>query len=286
MTSLLFAISVVLIRKSFEKMTSFSVLLTVTLVQNLVFWPLVFLFVPADSVSANPLGIFFFILAGAFHPTLSRLGYYKGIERLGASLNTSLIAIYPFFATIFAIYLLNEQPTIGILGGMCCLVFGGILLEGTMRNSKKETKNRANTKNILYPLIAAVFIGLGNVLRKLALNEYEQILVGVAVGSLVALTAYGLMILSSSRLRKTVKLDRDSFKFVGLAGVILCGAWVFNFYALSIEEVTVVSSLRSSTPLFVLLLSYFFLKKLERLSLRLLIGTLFISIGALIIIAS
>lgn len=281
--SLFFAISVIQIRKCLKMMHWFSAILTVTIIQNIVFWPLTLLFVPLDSL--NPLGILFFMLAGVFHPGISRLAYYKGIETLGAPLNTSLIAIYPLFASLFAISLLDENPTIWILVGMSFIVIGGILLEGSLRNPHRASAKYARS-HLIYPLSAAVIIGLGNVLRKLGLLEINQVLIGVSSGSLVALSVYGFILLSSSKMRSSAILNKKVVNHAGLAGLVLCGAWFFNFYALSIEEVTVVASLRSTTPLFVFLFAYLFLRKLERLTLKMLVGTLVITLGVLTVIAN
>lgn len=278
LASVFFGVAIVQVRKGLERMNPFSAAIMVTIVGNLIFWPLVFLLVPLNSI--NPLGILFFIFAGVFHPGLGRIVYYKGMETLGAPLNTSLIAIYPLFTTIFAICLLNERPTVGILVGMSCIILGIILLEKNLNNSNINSRRRMG-KHLLYPLMAAVFIGFANVLRRLGLIEYSQVLMGVATGSLASLGVYGSLIISSSTIRNSISLNREAFILVGKAGLVLSGAWFFNFYALSIEEAIVVSSLRSTTPLFVLLFSHFFLKKLERLSLKLLIGTFVIVLGVL-----
>jgi drug/metabolite transporter (DMT)-like permease len=268
LASVFFGIAIILVRRVLEKISYLSAVIFVTIVGNIIFWPIVLLIVPLDSL--NPIGIMYFIFAGVLHPGLGRILYYKGIETLGAPLNTSLIAIYPLFTTVFAIGLLDERPTVGILMGICCIIVGIFLIEKNTSLFNPNSERRIG-KKLLYPIIAAIFIGVANVLRKLGLLEYNQVPMGVAVGSLVSLGVYSLLIFSSKTTRDSISFKKEASILAVGAGLALSGAWFFNFYALSLEEAIAVSSLRSSTPLLVLILSHFFLKKFERLS-----GVLFV----------
>jgi uncharacterized membrane protein len=55
--------------------------------------------------------------------------------------------------------------------------------------------------------------------------------------------------------------------------------------ALSLGQVSVVTPLAGTAPLFVLLLTYWFLRDLEALTLRLLVGTLLIVAGVVLLTA-
>jgi len=69
------------------------------------------------------------------------------------------------------------------------------------------------------------------------------------------------------------------------AGAAENGAVFMNVVALSLGTVSVVAPLYGTAPIFVLFLSFFFLRGVETLSRRLVLGTLLIVLGVYLITA-
>ncbi len=68
-----------------------------------------------------------------------------------------------------------------------------------------------------------------------------------------------------------------------LAGVASgCGIWS-SFLALSMAPVVIVSPVQSTSPLFALLSAWLFLGRLETITFRLVLGTIFVVAGVILI---
>ena len=70
------------------------------------------------------------------------------------------------------------------------------------------------------------------------------------------------------------------FWIAGLASII---GWLSNYFALSFENLSIVASIMETGPLFVLFFSYAYLKKIETISFKLVLSTIFIVIGAILV---
>ena len=80
-----------------------------------------------------------------------------------------------------------------------------------------------------------------------------------------------------------LRLQRQSFPFFGSAALLSAGAQVLNFMALSMGEVSAMAPLLDSTPLFTVLFSAIFLRDLEKVTARIVLGVLLMLTGAIII---
>lgn len=274
---------VIAIRRGLARSNFLSATLTVTIIASVIFGSLTVLVV--SPISVDILGISLFILAGTISPGISRLLNFKGMEKLGASLNASLLSTWPIFSSIMAILLLDELPTIGIWLSIGFIIGGGILLERSIHSSNLGS-GKAVRRSFIYPLFGAVFIGLATVLRKIGLNIYGEPLVGLTAAHLISLCVYVTVIAILKGVRDSVSLNRETFSQFGVAAILMCLGWLCNFYALKFEEVTVVSSLRATQPVFVVFFAYLLLKRLERLSLKLVIGAILTVVGVLVVIMS
>ena len=76
-----------------------------------------------------------------------------------------------------------------------------------------------------------------------------------------------------------------SLAYFVAAGVAENSAVFLNVVALSLSTVSVVAPLYGTAPIFVLFLSFFFLRGVETLSPRLILGTLLIVLGVYLITA-
>jgi drug/metabolite transporter (DMT)-like permease len=93
-------ISVVLVRKYSAGSSVFNMSLVITLVGMLILWPLAFSVTNFDSI--NAVGFLFFAISGVLSPGLVRLFYYKGLKNLGASINSSIFAVYPLYSSLWS----------------------------------------------------------------------------------------------------------------------------------------------------------------------------------------
>ena len=275
----LFGLGTVLVRRGLEESNFLSATLTVTLIGTIVFCIVSLLLVPLTGV--NSIGIVFFALAGLFAPGFAMLTHLKGVEMLGASMNASIFAAYPLFSSLLAVFMLGELPSLGILAGMICIIFGVVLIErnlyGTPVKSAKPTRTA-----LAFPLSAALLLGFGYVLKKMGLNAYNEPILGVAVTYLSSMSLYTLLSALSTTVRRSMSVSRQSLQLFWKPGLILCAGHLCD-YALRYGDVSLVAPLMNIEPFFVFIFAYILLRELEKITHKLVIGTLIIVAGVSLI---
>lgn len=132
-----------------------------------------------------------------------------------------------------------------------------------------------------FALSAALAYAISAVLVRQGLAGMTPPLVGAAVSVLSG----GLIIaiISSRRLESNLRQKKGSVVFLLLAGTAAgCGV-LTSFLALSMAPVVIVSPLQSTSPLFALLSARLFLTRLETITFRLVLGTIFVVTGVILI---
>jgi drug/metabolite transporter (DMT)-like permease len=271
-----YGLSTVLIREKLDMSNYFSATIIVTVIGNIILWPFSLLFTNLKAVNLQ--GILFFIIAGILAPGLTRLLYNKGMDVLGVSVNVSVYATYPMYSSILAVLLLNEILVSINWIGVICIVAGVIFIERSLGKPKTGSK-KILKKSLIFPLLAAITMTFSQLVRKYGLNIYHEPLLGVAVGYAASFLLY-LLLLTFSKMQYSMRLWKD-LRLFWRPGIFLSIGWILSFYALSYERVSIVTPLLQTEPLFVLLLAY--LKGIERLSLKVVLGTFLIVIGIFLI---
>jgi drug/metabolite transporter (DMT)-like permease len=87
----------------------------------------------------------------------------------------------------------------------------------------------------------------------------------------------------SASTRKELSLKRD-FRFFWKAGIGQALSWILSFYALSYEEVSIITPLLAIEPLFVVFFAYFYLRELERVSPKLVASIILTVVGVILVI--
>lgn len=278
LSSVAFAASQILIRKNIENSNYLNISLTVTIMGNIVLWPLAILFTDFNQI--NPTGILLFFIAGFLAPGVARLVYFKGMKTVGISANSTIFSAYPLYASIVAVVFLGEIVTLQIWIGLACIMAGVIFLGKTI-NKNPPTKY-ATTKNLIIPIIGSLIMAFSQIIRKEGLNLYNQPLLGVAVGYTTSLIFY-ISVLNFQHSNSKPNFSKTQFKLFWKSGVGIATGWLLSFFALSQEMVSVIVPLLQSELLFIILFSYIFLRKIEKLSVSLIASALLVVVGIIFI---
>jgi DME family drug/metabolite transporter len=226
------ALSVVLVRKVSNQSSSFNISLAISWVGMLVLWPLALIL--TDFSAINISSILLFGLSGVLTPGFVRLLYYKGMKKLGAPVNSALFSIYPMYTSLLAVLFLSEILAPGNWAGILMVFLGGILVEWSAREANSGIKY--SRKDLVYPIIGRVVLGVGSILRKYALTLFDAPVLGVSVAYTASLVPFLVMLVLSASTRKELSLKRDIRLFWG-AGVGQAITWMLAFYALSFNDV-------------------------------------------------
>jgi drug/metabolite transporter, DME family len=223
----------------------------------------------------SPRGALFFMCAGLIGTVGGRLLRFVAIEKVGASIAAALINLNPFVSSALAIVLLGERITVPIVIGTVVIVAGTTLLS----LGGKRLGFRPGL--LALPILSAVCFGVVAVLRKLGLSDTSPV-VGSAINVTTALVAYTAFLLASGRPEVMVCRGR-SLAYFAVAGLAENVGVFMNVVALAMGQVSVVTPLYGTAPIFVLALAPFLLRDVERLTARVVVGTLLIVLGVYLI---
>lgn len=274
------ALSVVLVRKVSNQSNTFNISLAISWVGMLVLWPLALIL--TDFSSANIASILLFGLSGVLTPGFVRLLYYQGMKKLGAPVNSSLFSIYPTYTSLLAVLFLSEILAPGNWAGILMVFFGGILVEWSAKEGNIGIKY--SRKDLIYPLIGGAALGVGSILRKYALTLFDAPVLGVSVAYTASLFPFLIMLVFSASTRKDLSLKRD-MRLFWVAGIGQAITWMLSFYALSFDAVYVITPLLSIEPVFVAIFAILYLRKIERVSKKMIISIILTVLGVVLVTA-
>ncbi len=223
----------------------------------------------------TPLGFGVFIAGGVLGTALGRLSAFSGLDRVGASVNTAVLSINPLVATVLAYLLLGERISLPQALGIV-IVVGGLFV---LSISQAGDRSGWTTRDLLFPLAAAVAFGTGAVIRRYGLTETTATAVdGVALNE----TAAFVVIVGYLLARRRVIIEpiplRGYAYFVG-AGLVSALGLLSLFTGLQQGRVAIVATLAGTATLFATFFSYLLLGDLERITGRFLTGAALVVVG-------
>lgn len=279
LSALSLSLSQILVRKNIEKSNFVYISLTVTIMGNIILWPLTLMF--TDLTTLNPEGLVLFIAAGLLAPGIARLFYFKGMQTAGISANASIFATYPIFTSIMAVSLLGEALSIENWIGLVCVIVGVIFIGRNINKNDPQTKHTSK-KGLIVPVVGSLAIAFSQIVRKESLNIYNQPLLGAAMGYTTALIVY-LLVMAFSKTSRTRKFSRQDMHLFWKPGVGIAAGWLLSFLALSQEMVSIVVPILQTELLFILFFAYIFLRKLEKISFKLIANAILIVVGVILV---
>ncbi|HEX6007546.1 MAG TPA: DMT family transporter, partial [Burkholderiales bacterium] len=221
--------------------------------------------------------LFLFVLSGLIQPIL-RFLTYAGIHYVGAAAGTTLRGAHPLFSTFLAILFLGESLNPPIVLGTISIVAGVSLI------SWQGNQRQANFRSwhLAYPLSAAFLAGVSHPLRRYSLNLANEPLYLAAVIGIVALPWLASATLLPGQKQKPV-WDRRAMGPFLIAGTFETLGILLVIVALSVGHVVVVSPIVATSPLWIVFGSWLFLRDIERLTLRTILGAICVVAGTIAI---
>ena len=226
-------------------------------------------------------GVFFFLAAGIIGPFFGRLLLYKGIERVGTAIASTLYEDKPFFAVIAAVIVLGEALSLPIFLGLFLMMAGTAIV--SLEKSGGQIERKWSKKDLIFPLIAGACYGVSHVLRKLGLNITPSPLVGVMAQNIGAITFVPILALTRMNQENILSNNKRAWLLFGLVGILQALAQWCLFRALEIGKVVVVSPLSSLSTFFVLILTALFLHGLEKVTWKIVLGAVLVVSATLIL---
>lgn len=276
LSAVFFAVEISLIRKSTVKGEPIDAAMITMWINLLIFAPLALFYYPDFGLNIKT--ILAFTAAGIFGSFLARICLYEGTKRVGASKSSPILKGDLLIASLVGLIILEEPITTGHISGILVLLAGVILVSYEMEKEKTGSNWKPKI-GLLYPFGAMIFSGLSRPFAKVGLSAGTPVIAGLTVKFFVATAILSTYYIKKGNSPLAPFKARGRNYFIGAGIATSIGMWLI-YSALRSSRVVVVMPFWSLSPLFVLVISYFFLKRLESISGKLILGTILVIIGA------
>jgi drug/metabolite transporter (DMT)-like permease len=276
--ALLFSIAHVFVRRGLVHSNGLTGSLISVGTSALVFWLLALFLVPLPMFWTPSIG--YFIAAGFFAPAIGQTLAYIGMERIGVARAAPIVNTSPIFSSIFAVVFLNEVWLLQNIVGTCLVIAGVIVL-----SARKSSEGAWRKKDILYPLLGAVVFGISTTLRKAGITEVQNPLLGAAVTVGTAFWVLSAIVRIRGG-RRVLALNPQGNRWLVGAALVNAGAILSFFSALNIGSIVRVEPLVACNPLLTILWTGIFLRRIEKLSGRIVWGALVTVAGSVLVVTA
>jgi len=232
------------------------------------------------GLTMETLGVF--VLAGVFGTALGRLATFTGVDRVGASVNSAGVSARPLFATMLAVAFLGESASLSTVVGIVVLVAG----LASLALAKGGDISGWEPYELLFPIAAAAFFAVGNVLRRYGLTSSDVTsLEAVALNELAAMAVLFGYAIARGRVGEVLGSPRETWGYFAASGTITAVALLSLFAAFAHPEgvVAVVDPLAATAPLFTTVFVFFLLGDLERVTRGVVVGAALVVLGVALV---
>jgi drug/metabolite transporter (DMT)-like permease len=257
----------------------------------------------------NTKGFFLFLISGFFATYLGRWFFFATITKLGPARASNFQISNPLFTVLIAWVFLGEQLNALDLFSVGVVLFGLFLVsyiphhsvkidslhpntsrildqdEVAANFSKKVDLKRIVQSGILIAFLSALSYAISNVLRGVAIKSWNEPILGALLGAALGVILHLLFNPVARNVWSQWKdSDRTAIILYSLSGVLTITAQICLITSMWYIPVSIANLITLSTPVLVTPLSYFFLKNQEGITLRTVLGGVFILLGIGVII--
>ncbi len=272
----LFAVSHVVIRRGLVTSNAATGTIVSIIISAALLWVVTPIFIPLSSFRTP--AIWYFIAGGIFAPGVGRFMTFKSIERVGVARAVPITNTAPMFSSILAVLVVGESWPLQNILGTSLVILGVVILSRT-----KTEKSQWRKLDLVYPVLAAIAFAVSSNLRKLGLLIASLPLMAATVSATTALV-FTVIFQQAQGGWRTFALSRRSFGWFVATGVAHTTAMLSSFYALSFGKIVIVDPLISASPVLTLFLSTLFLKDLESITPRVVMGAICTVIGSILVV--
>ena len=269
------AVDSVLVRLGLRQSNIIAAMLVSYLVSVTCIWTYLLITTPLDFLRSP--AMVYFLLSGCLQPLFARALYYAALIRMGVSRAGPLRGAEPLFAVAIAVTVLHEQPAVPVY-------VGTLLIVGSVWAISSGHSGTANWRflDAFLPLGAGLVSAISQSLRKQGLNILPDPFVAAATVTSVTLTLFAIFLLVTKQTER-LRMKRESLLFFFCASLAALSAQLANFIALSRSDVSVIIPLLNTTPLFAVLFSGLFLRSMETITTRTILGAILMVAGVMVI---
>ncbi len=235
-------------------------------------------------------------VSGLVAPAIGRAAAIAGVDRLGPSISVPIQAgVYPLVAVVGAATILDESITWTRFAGTVTIVLGILLLSRRTAVADRLAEapshllgptggrfDRTVSRAVALPALAGLAYGTSDLIRKQGVDLLPHPTFAALVAVSAALLAWSAASIALPSVRERISAGRGAGWFV-VGGALAATAILVQFHALERGTVSLVSPIVASQPLFVFFLSTVLLRRIERLTVPIVVGGLATVIGVVLV---
>ena len=276
----IWAIAVILYKKAGDHFNAYEMNLFKSVFVFILMIPTVLFFESWEIPQMSYYQMSVILISGIIGIMLADLFYLRALQLIGASLTGITGSLYSPFVVSLSMLLLAESLNSWQYFGML-LVLAGVVLVGYRK--KTLTIEHPPIRGFVYAALAVFFTALGIVIIKPVSTElpFFWIILIRSFGGMIAMVLYGLAIRQPLTVSHILEAKGGMWLILGtfLGQYVSMMIWVAGY---KYTSASVASILNETASVFILLLSWIFLK--EHLNFRKVIGVLITITGVLFVL--
>jgi drug/metabolite transporter (DMT)-like permease len=217
-----------------------------------------------------------FVVVGLFVPGMTRVLTFRGIRTMGSAITSTIVNTTPMFSTALAMVVLEERPGPLVLAGVALIVGGLVIIswEGSERSWKRT--------ELIFPFLAAGLFAIKDVTVRWGLGGSGSPILAAGIAAFTSTVE--IWLINRYVHKETFVLPpKHVIHWFVSSGLFTGGSFLFMFLALSMERVSIIAPLVNSYAVFVLLLTPFIARQIERVNLRKAAGAVLVVAGIFLI---
>ncbi len=233
--------------------------------------------------------ILWFALLGLIQFPGGRFLNYTGIRLAGVARTTSISGTSPLFAALLAILFLGEQVTSLILLGTVAVAVGLALvmsqrgvLPSTQTQEVQGSRMGRMAVGLLCGVAGAAAYGTGHVIARHVVTRAAPAPVTATYTLFFGMLF--LFVISVPHLNRDLQAPRSALIMMALAGVCSSFGIFLMYSALARAPVMLASPIVATYPLIAMTFTHIFLQRLERVTLRMVLGAILVAVGITLVV--
>ena len=276
----IWAVAVILYKKAGDHFNAYEMNLFKSVFVFILMIPTVLFFESWEIPQMSYYQMSVILISGIIGIMLADLFYLRALQLIGASLTGITGSLYSPFVVSLSMLLLAESLNSWQYFGML-LVLAGVVLVGYRK--KSLTIEHPPIRGFVFATLAVFFTALGIVIIKPVSTElpFFWIILIRSFGGMIAMVLYGLALRQPLTVSHILKAKGGMWLILGtfLGQYVSMMIWVAGY---KYTSASVASILNETASVFILLLSWIFLK--EHLNFRKVIGVLITITGVLFVL--
>jgi len=240
-----------------------------------------FFYLMSPGVERWPVqGLLWFVLVGIVGSLFGRYLSFVAQRLVGVSRTSIVMQSILVWSTALAVIFLGEQLTIGIISGSLLIMTGGALLVW----ERDELQKNIPFHYYLAPLLTALTFALTFLFRRYGLIWISSAPLGMGIANgtaAILMTSY--LCFTTEKTGK--RWDSRGILLASLGAVFNASAAMCFWVAVHMGEIVQVVPINRLSVLFVIVFSWFFFRKEEAITWRVVLGGVLSVVGAFLIVS-